>query len=138
MSNIINRGSQLIHRNNDPFSPLKVDISSEYDKSTNSLFGHNTGVVPNDSIFNGVEIKSKMSAAIWKDENIVHRAMSISENINSTRFMLGRQVIAIRDDINLISYALAVESDALILVSMVEGNIRERKIIFQGFTQRAH
>ncbi len=138
MSTIIKRSAQLSARNNDPFSPLRVDSSTAFDKSTISYFTKTLSVPISDKILDGVPVVSKSSSENWAEENKLHSARSISKSIDSTRGFLGRQVIAIRDDVNLLTYAAFIESGGLIKVSLRDGELISREIVHSGYTQRVH
>lgn len=138
MTTIVTRSAQLLARTNDPFSPLQVDSSTEFNQSTLSYFTNKSSTSPSDTILDGVPIVGKSSSEIWEEENKLHGARSLSNAISSTKMFLGRQVIAIRDDINLITHAAFVEHDALVKISLKNGQLISREIIRSGHTQRVH
>lgn len=138
MATIIKRSDQLSLRINDPFSPLKVTSSTEYGKSNLSYFTKEHSTPLSDDILDGVFVINKSSSEVWEEENKLHSARALSKNIDNTRGFLGRQVTAIFDDINLITYVAFIEKDGLIVTILKNGDVISRKNFFIGHTQRVH
>lgn len=91
-----------------------------------------------DTLLDGIEITAKSKVAKWLDENQVHYARLLSERISSTRFLLGAQVIAGRDDVKKLSHILVIEEDQLVRVTLSLSNEVERYIVHRGMIKRAH
>jgi hypothetical protein len=91
-----------------------------------------------DSFFDGELIGNKSTASHWIEENTVHRAPSISSEVYSTRFFLGPQVLIVRDEVRRLSHALAPEFRQLGVVTLKDGSVVGKQIVFSGYTQRAH
>lgn len=129
----ISRQSQLQSRKWDPFSPVQRVSVNQF-----GIMNLAAGGTLSDALLDGVEITAKSKVAKWLDENYVHHARVLSERINSTRFLLGAQVIAGRDDVKKLSHILVVEEDRLVRVTLNLSSEIERFIVHHGIIRRAH
>jgi len=129
----INRQTQLENRPIDPFSPIKRISTEQIGIRNLSALGS-----LNDSLLDGVEITPKSKVSSWLEENHVHHARILSDEVSSTRFLLGTQVIAGRDDIKKLSHVLFIENNRLIRVTLNLTNEVERIVVHQGNVLRAH
>ena len=129
----VSRSSQLQNRKWDAFSPFQRTTSRQF-----GLMQLGQAGALSDALLDGIELTSKPKVVKWLDENHVHHARVLSERVNSTRFLLGGQVIAGRDDIKKLSHLLVVEEDQLVRVTLRLSDEIERFIVHHGSVRRAH
>jgi hypothetical protein len=129
----ISRQSQLQSRKWDPFSPVQRVSVNQF-----GIMKMAASRMLTDALLDGIEISAKPKVAKWLDENYVHHAKVLSEQVNSTRFLLGAQVVAGRDDIKKLSHILVVEKDRLVRVTLYLSCEIERLIVHHGIIRRAH
>lgn len=91
-----------------------------------------------DAFFDGEPVGNKAVARHWIEENDVHRAPSLSDELYSTRFFLGAQTLLVRDEVRTLTHVVAPARNSLSVVAIKDGTITSREILFSGFTQRAH
>ncbi|UVL48316.1 hypothetical protein LOY57_11130 [Pseudomonas moraviensis] len=128
----INRGSQIGNRPWDAFSPLK-----RVDASQIGLLSLSASALLRDELLDGISITRKDIPAHWVSEKYVHHAISLSHRIENTRFFLGPQIVATRDDIRQLSHFLVMESDALYLITTELGVIKTKLVVQEGEVRRA-
>lgn len=90
-----------------------------------------------DAMLDGEAIENKPTAKNWIDENKVHQAKFLSGSIESSRMFVGKQVIAVRDELRRTTHICFIESKALVACSIKNNEIIHREILHEGFTQRA-
>jgi len=90
-----------------------------------------------DELLDGVLITRKDVPAHWLSEKYVHHAIALSHDIADTRYFLGTQVVATRDDIRQLSYFLVLEKEVLYLVTTSLGEIKTKLPIHKGEVRRA-
>lgn len=128
-----NRSHQLRNRTLFPFSPFQKILSNQYE--TMAFDGEHD---LNDSLLDGINLSNTTKVTGWIEENYVHNIKVLSDKIKSTKFFLGTQTLAIRDETNKISHIIFIEDDSLILSTILELNEITRSCIHKGNIDRAH
>ena len=113
-----------------PFSPFGT---GERQKSTNL-----TPMGISDSILDGIELSKKNYSLNWKEENTVHDAIILSDNIGSTSIFLGAQILAVRDEIREVTHVLIPDNKMLSHAVFKGRELVSKAIIHKGKVNRAH
>ncbi|MBP2534875.1 hypothetical protein [Agrobacterium tumefaciens] len=130
----VSRDGQISDREWDSFSPLKRIAATQI--GIMSLKDTSLGLT--DDLLDGITLRRPDVPAHWINENVVHQAISLSERIADTKYFLGPQVVATRDDVRQLSHILVAEPDCLFLVTTELGKIRNKAVVHKGEVRRAH
>jgi hypothetical protein len=127
----IARAVQTSNRTWDPFSPFKRVSTQQL-----GIMSFGTPGLLTDELLDGFSITRKDVAAHWLSEKHVHHAIELSTKIENTRWFLGAQVVATRDDIRQLSHFVVIEPDALFLITTELGQIKTKLRVHDGDTRR--
>ncbi|MCG8067983.1 MAG: hypothetical protein JAY84_08955 [Candidatus Thiodiazotropha taylori] len=96
------------------------------------------GVPTSDEYFDGLPIGSKSIALNWVEENDVHRALTLSGKIESNRYFLGAQMLAVRDEVRNKTHVAVPDASGVAIATLRNGEVLSREGIYSGYTKRAH
>ena len=91
-----------------------------------------------DAYFDGTPIGNKPVALHWIEEHDVHQAPALSHSVDSNRVLLGPQMLAVRDELRNLTHVACPDASGVSLVTLSNGRVVSRTILFRGLTRRAH